>query len=121
MAFAGVGLISDVLDTLMACTINEELIVLFLNVIPALQRLVRVSPFHARHFVDTMDRMRQVALARLAIYSSIISARQSPERRLLDALDSALRNLKASAEIDGLLRTPVGRTDLDERTCALDL
>lgn len=94
MAFSGVGLISDVLDTLLACTINEEHIVLFLNVVPAISRLIKISPFYSQCFMETLRRVRKIAHSRLALYTSVIAARASPEKRLADMLDASLRDLE---------------------------
>lgn len=84
-----------------SCTINEELIILLLHVIGnevnlniishfylpnflgALGRLARSSPFHYSNIVEFMQRFRKILASRIAIYPSIISARRSPERKLL--------------------------------------
>lgn len=103
MAFSAVGLISDVLDTLLACTVNEEHIVLFLNIIPAISRLIIVSPFHSQCFIETLERVRKIAFSRLALYTSVISARSSPEKRLIDLIDIALSDLKIYVSKEALL------------------
>lgn len=94
MAFSAVGLISDVLDTLLACTVNEEHIVLFLNIVPAISRLIIASPFHSQCFIETLGRIHKIALSRLALYTSVIAARASPEKHLIDLLDTTLSNLE---------------------------
>ncbi|KAI1716279.1 integrator complex subunit 2 domain-containing protein [Ditylenchus destructor] len=91
-AFAGIGLISDILDTLLCCTVNESYIVLFLRIVPALTRLIKVSPFHSAALIETLRRVREIATTRLSLYASAVTARSSPERKLVNLIDETLQN-----------------------------
>lgn len=86
-------LISDLLDTMLASVVSDEFIVLMLNIVPCLAELVVLSPFHAEHFLATMERTRKLTQSRLAVYTSITRARTSPEQKLLQLLNKTLEDL----------------------------
>uniref|UniRef100_A0A915CV41 Uncharacterized protein n=1 Tax=Ditylenchus dipsaci TaxID=166011 RepID=A0A915CV41_9BILA len=100
MAFAGVELISDVLDTLLSCTASDEILLLIHHIVPALGQFISVSPFHASSFLQILERVRQVSLARRAFYSSSIAARRSLESRLTDLINSTMERCKRKPAID---------------------
>uniref|UniRef100_A0A915ET39 Integrator complex subunit 2 n=1 Tax=Ditylenchus dipsaci TaxID=166011 RepID=A0A915ET39_9BILA len=91
-AFSGASLISDVLDTLLSCSITEQHIVLFNQVVPALASLIKVSPFTAPSLLDTLQRVRQIALSRIAVYASIVAAQASPEKSLLAMVEKTMED-----------------------------
>jgi hypothetical protein len=92
-AFAALTQISDLLDTLVSNIISEEFIILMLNILPSLERLILLSPFHAEHFLATLDRTRTLAQNRLALYTSYMVARVSPEQKLIDLIDRTLEDI----------------------------
>uniref|UniRef100_A0A915ELL3 Uncharacterized protein n=1 Tax=Ditylenchus dipsaci TaxID=166011 RepID=A0A915ELL3_9BILA len=72
-AFSGASLISDVLDTLLSCSITEQHIVL-------------------SSLLDTLQRVRQIALSRIAVYASIVAAQASPEKSLLAMVEKTMED-----------------------------
>ncbi|KAL7069613.1 hypothetical protein ACQ4LE_011069 [Meloidogyne hapla] len=97
-AFAALTLISDLLDTLISNIVNEEFIILMLNITPSLARLIILSPFHAEHFLSTIQRTKELSLNRLALYTSLTKARISPEQKLIEMIDKILEELPKLSE-----------------------
>lgn len=86
------------MDTLLSFNINEEIIVLFLNIVPAIIRLIKISGFHAENFLETLKRVKKISLCRIALYASIIAAHNSPEKRLVEVIDAAFQECQNTVE-----------------------
>lgn len=87
------------MDTLLSFNNNEEIIVLFLNIIPAITRLIKISGFHADNFLETLKRVKQISFCRIALYSSILTAHSSPERLLIYMIDKIFEECQNTAKI----------------------
>lgn len=90
------------MDTLLSFNNNEEIIVLFLNIVPAIIRLIKISGFHAENFLTTLNRVKEISFSRIALYVSFVTANKSPEKRLIDMIDNAFeecQNIEDNTEI----------------------
>jgi len=98
-AFACVRLVSDMLDTLLGTDINETQLVLFIRTVLSLARLIKESPFHAPLLLNTIDRVRKIALSRISLYTSMLAAKNSLEAELIGMIDKCKEDCKSEMKV----------------------
>lgn len=94
-AFAGVRLMSNLLDTMLAqCGLDVEMLDLLDGSLPAIQLMMRVSPLDVRLFHVTMARVRRMLTSRIARYTDWTTARSSQEAKMIGRVEETIRVAK---------------------------
>jgi hypothetical protein len=82
------------LDTLLGTDVSEARLLLIMMSMPSLTRLIKESPFHAPLLLNTLNRVRKISQCRIAMYTSALAARNSPEAELIGMIDKCKEDCK---------------------------
>ncbi|VDN60155.1 unnamed protein product [Dracunculus medinensis] len=98
-SYLRVGLILDVLFTLLRSLPCDESLELFENVVPSLGRIMCLFPQLSADITDILTRVSSIAKSRMAVSATIIKRRCCLERKLIDLINKTLADAKVKINI----------------------
>ncbi|CAD5229382.1 unnamed protein product [Bursaphelenchus okinawaensis] len=87
MSLAGLEFMEEVLTTIINTKLDESVILLFANIIPALKTFIQLSPLHSESVKSMLHRIKTVAKSRCALYKTNFSYEKCPEIMLIRSID----------------------------------